>query len=205
MVSSPVLRNLRKSAVIGLTISGWWAAPALAAGPMATGGLTSQPIGHYDFCKTHRSECSIRPTNLAPATMTAALLRQLVSVTTAVNAAVKPMSDLEIYGKDEVWAYPDSGVGDCEDYVLEKRRRLMALGVPAGDLMITVVRQANGDGHAVLTVRTSNGEYILDNLEPRVLAWADTDYTYLKRQSERNSGVWVQINDGRADAVASVR
>ena len=57
----------------------------------------------------------------------------------------------------------------------------------------------------MLTVRTSLGEFILDNLESKVLSWTDTDYTYLKRQSDTNSGVWVTINDGRADAVASVR
>ncbi|MBN9249772.1 MAG: transglutaminase-like cysteine peptidase, partial [Mesorhizobium sp.] len=62
-----------------------------------------------------------------------------------------------------------------------------------------------GDGHAVLTAHTSMGDFILDNLEPRVLAWDETEYTYLKRQSDRNSGAWVTINDGRADAVASVR
>ena len=112
---------------------------------------------------------------------------------------------MEMWGKEEVWSYPDSGYGDCEDYVLEKRRRLMQAGVPAGDLLVTVVRQPNGDGHAVLTVRTGMGEFILDNLEPRVLSWTETPYTYLKRQSQTNSGVWVTINDGRADAVASVR
>ena len=85
------------------------------------------------------------------------------------------------------------------------RRQLMQAGIPAGDLLMTVVRQANGDGHAVLTVRTSLGEFILDNLEAKVLSWKDTDYTYLKRQSDRNSGVWVSITDGRDDAVASVR
>ena len=98
-----------------------------------------------------------------------------------------------------------SGFGDCEDYALEKRRELMNIGVPAGDLLMTVARQPNGDGHAVLTVRTSLGEFILDNLQPKVLSWNDTDYTYLKRQSTENSGVWVTINDGREDAVASVR
>ncbi|TIO38422.1 MAG: transglutaminase, partial [Mesorhizobium sp.] len=82
-----------------------------------TGGLTSQPIGHYDFCKTHPSECNIRPANLAPAKLTDALWRKLINVTARVNAAVKPMSDLDNYGKDEVWTYPDNGFGDCEDYV----------------------------------------------------------------------------------------
>ena len=121
---------------------------------MATGGPTSQPIGHYDFCKARPGECSIRPTNLAPATMTDAFMRKLINVTAQVNAAVKPMSDYDIYGKDEVWAYPDNGVGDCEDYVLEKRRDLNRLGVSLADLLITVVRKPDGEGHAVLTVRT---------------------------------------------------
>ncbi|MGO4836536.1 transglutaminase-like cysteine peptidase, partial [Rhizobiaceae sp. 2RAB30] len=114
-----------------------------------------------------------------------------------------PRTDMEMWGREEFWSYPD-GVGDCEDYVLEKRRELMKLGIPAGDLLITVVRQPNGDGHAVLTVRTGQGDYVLDNLESRVLAWSDTEYTYLKRQSERNSGTWITINDGRAIAVGSV-
>jgi predicted transglutaminase-like cysteine proteinase len=171
---------------------------------MTTSGRTTQPVGHYEFCQKLPEECSQKTAKRAPVQLTRNLWAAIVKINNAVNLEVTPLTDMEIWGQEELWSYPD-GQGDCEDYVLEKRRRLMALGVPAGDLMITVVRQANGDGHAVLTVRTSNGEYILDNLEPRVLAWADTDYTYLKRQSERNSGVWVQINDGRADAVASVR
>jgi predicted transglutaminase-like cysteine proteinase len=171
---------------------------------MTTSGRTTQPVGHYEFCQKLPEECSQKTAKRAPVQLTRNLWAAMVKINNAVNMEVTPLTDMEMWGQEELWSYPD-GQGDCEDYVLEKRRRLMALGVPAGDLMITVVRQANGDGHAVLTVRTSNGEYILDNLEPRVLAWADTDYTYLKRQSERNSGVWVQINDGRADAVASVR
>lgn len=171
---------------------------------MTTSGRTTQPVGHYEFCQRLPEECSQKTARRAPVQLTRELWSAMVKINNAVNMEVTPLTDMEIWGKEELWSYPD-GQGDCEDYVLEKRRRLMALGVPAGDLLITVVRQPNGDGHAVLTVRTGHGEFVLDNLEPRVLAWADTDYTYLKRQSERNSGVWVQINDGRADAVASVR
>ncbi len=68
-----------------------------------------------------------------------------------------------------------------------------------------MARLPNGDGHAVLTVRTSLGEFILDNLESRVLSFTETDYTYLKRQSSENSGVWVTINEGGEAPVASVR
>ena len=117
---------------------------------------------------TSRTNASEVTPKQPPIQLTRKLWAAMVDVNNAVNTMVTPRTDMEIWGKEEVWSYPDR-VGDCEDYVLEKRRDLMQLGVPAGSLLITVVRQPNGDGHAVLTVRTSNGDYILDNLEPRIL------------------------------------
>ncbi|MGX7875912.1 transglutaminase-like cysteine peptidase [Mesorhizobium sp. ORM6] len=204
MNSSIMARRLRVCVAVGLAITGGWAAPALAAGAMATGGLTSQPIGHYDFCKLHPGECSIRPSDLAPAALTDGLMRKLVNVTARVNAAVKPMSDMEIYGKDEVWAYPDKGVGDCEDYVLEKRRQLSRTGISLADLLITVVRKPDGEGHAVLTVRTDKGDYVLDNLNDKVKPWDETGYRFLKRQAVDNTGRWVSIRGGQQVLVGSV-
>jgi predicted transglutaminase-like cysteine proteinase len=207
MNSSLVALGLRllATAAVGMAMAGLAGTAAVAAGAMITGGLTSQPIGHYEFCKANPAECSIRPKDLAPLRMTAALWRQLGSVTAAVNAAVKPMSDFDIYGKDEVWAYPDRGVGDCEDYVLEKRRRLSKLGLSLADLLITVVRKPDGEGHAVLTVRTDKGDYILDNLTDKVRAWDRTGYRYLKRQAIDNVGRWVSIRDGQQVLVGSVQ
>lgn len=170
-----------------------------------TGGLTSQPVGHYEFCKTYPGECSIRPSNLAPIKMTPALWRKLTTITVKVNAAVKPMSDQDIYGKDEVWAYPEKGVGDCEDYVLEKRRELSRSGISLADLLITVLRKPDGEGHAVLTVRTDKGDYVLDNLTDKVKAWNETDYRFLKRQAIDNTGRWVSIRDGQQVLVGAVK
>lgn len=171
---------------------------------MHNGSRTTQPVGHYELCQRIPVECREITAKQPPIQLTRKLWAAMVDVNNTVNTMVTPKTDAEIWGKEEVWSYPD-GVGDCEDYVLEKRRELMQLGVPAGSLLITVVRQKSGDGHAVLTVRTSNGDYILDNLEPRVLAWTDTDYTFLKQQSTRNSGVWVSIDDDRNVAVGSVK
>ncbi|MGI6853386.1 transglutaminase-like cysteine peptidase [Mesorhizobium sp. 1B3] len=181
----------------------WTGIAQAGASYMPTGGRATQPVGHYEFCQRLPEECRQVTGKHRPIELTRTLWTAMVGINTAVNTTVTPRTDLEIWGREEYWSYPD-GVGDCEDYVLEKRRELMKLGVPAGDLLITVVRQPNGDGHAVLTVRTSRGDFILDNLEPRILAWHETEYTYLKRQSERNSGAWVSINDGRAVAVGSV-
>lgn len=187
-----------------LPLAVWSNAAAAAPNQMSVAGRTTQPVGHYEFCLREPGECSQRSARSAPVELTRKLWAAMVDVNNTVNTMVEPRTDREMWGREELWSYPTS-VGDCEDYVLEKRRLLMGLGVTPANLLITVVRQPNGDGHAVLTVRTSLGDYILDNLEPRVLVWTDTDYTYLKRQSSENSGAWVAINDGRSMAVGSVR
>ena len=127
---------------------------ASGVGAMVTGGLTSQPIGHYEFCQRLSAECAIRPRDRGPVVLSEEARAAIASVNKAVNKAVKPLSDFDIYGKDEYWAYPDQGVGDCEDYVLEKRRQLASRGISLANLLITVVRKPDGEGHAVLTVRT---------------------------------------------------
>lgn len=185
-----------------------FAAPSLAsaAAPMATGGLTSQPIGHYEFCKANLAECSIRPRDEGPLALTPALMRQLKSVNAFVNHSIKPMNDFDIYGKDEIWAYPDQiGAGDCEDYVLEKRRMLAAKGISLSNLLITVVRKPDGEGHAVLSVRTSQGDYILDNLSESVKLWTETPYRFLKRQASEHTGRWVTIRGESSPLVGSVK
>lgn len=190
---------------MAIAAAAWGSTAEAGQAFMHIGGRTTQPIGHYEFCQREPGECSQKTAAGAPVELTRALWSAIVDINNAVNVSVEPRTDFEMWGKEELWSYP-TNVGDCEDYALEKRRQLMALGVPAGDLLMTVVRQPNGDGHAVLTVRTSRGEFILDNLESKVLAWSDTEYTFLKRQSERNSGSWVSITDSRAAvAVGSVK
>ena len=114
-----------------------------------------------------------------------------------VNESVKPMTDLDHYGVVEKWAYPEDGYGDCEDYVLLKRRLLIQVGWPREALLITVVRDRNDDGHAVLTVKTDRGEYILDNQVDEILPWFETGYRFVKRQSQKDPNVWVALGDPR--------
>ena len=179
--------------------------PASATGLMATGSITSQPIGHYRFCRANPAACSVKESDRAPLEFTTAHWNDLVAVNLAVNKSVTPMSDFDIYGRDEVWAYPDRGVGDCEDYVLEKQRRLSRLGISLSDLLITVVRKTDGEGHAVLTVRTNRGDFILDNLTNQVKLWTDTNYRYLKRQASFDTGRWVTLRPGNNLLVSALK
>ncbi|MCV0396809.1 MAG: transglutaminase-like cysteine peptidase [Rhizobiaceae bacterium] len=194
-----------KSFAAGIVLATFAAAAPALAGPsfMHTGSPTSQPVGHYEFCQRNKGECDQRTPAGSPVELTRELWATLIEINNSVNLSVVPLTDMEIWGVEERWSYPDA-VGDCEDYVLEKRRLLMERNVPAGALLITVVRQPNGDGHAVLTVRTNLGDFVLDNMEPKILAWHDTEYQYLKRQSERHSGTWVSINDDRQMLVGSI-
>ena len=87
---------------------------------------------------------------------------------------------------------------------LLKRRDLIKKGWPVGALLMTVVRRANGEGHAVLTVLTDRGDLVLDNMRSRILVWDETNYQFVKRQSEFDSGEWVAINDGHTSFVGSL-
>jgi predicted transglutaminase-like cysteine proteinase len=176
---------------------------AAAAPSMETGGLTSQPIGHYEFCKINPAECLVKANAAAPYHLTRENWQMLFKVNQAVNKRIRPATDQDIYQKDEVWAYPDA-FGDCEDYVLLKRRALIDKGIAPGDALITVVRKPDGEGHAVLTVRTDRGDFILDNLNEDVLNWEATEYRYLKRQSSQHSGRWVTIESRQDILVGSV-
>ncbi len=83
-----------------------------------------------------------------------------------VNTKIQPLTDQEIYGVEENGLSHD--VGDCEDYVLLKQKLLINKGFSPADLLITVVLQPNGEGHAVLTVRTDRGDFVLDNMRNKV-------------------------------------
>lgn len=184
------------------------AAPEFAfpeRGPfMRMGSVTSQPIGHHEFCKQNADECSVKSVSRGKSQVTEAGWAAILEVNADVNERIMPMTDAENFGRDEVWAYP-SDTGDCEDYVLLKRRELIRRGFSEADLLITVVRKYDGTGHAVLTVPTSQGDFVLDNLAPEVRLWSVTPYHYLKRQSSVHSGRWVEIENCVEDvAVGSI-
>lgn len=166
------------------------------AANMKTTGFTTQPIGHYEFCKSAPRECKRLDKKPSPHKLTRASWAKIVKINNMINTTIAPLTDMEIWGQVEVWSYPTS-VGDCEDYVLLKRHHLVKAGIHPGNLLVTVVKQRNGDGHAVLTVRTDRGDYVLDNLVGRIDDWRDTPYEYLKRQSSGHAGRWVTIENSR--------
>jgi predicted transglutaminase-like cysteine proteinase len=159
------------------------------------GNETNAPIGWIDFCTQNPRDCAGSPTAPRDVVLTSKAWRDLVQVNNWVNTAIKPMTDLDHWGVVEKWSYPDDGYGDCEDYVLLKRRMLLQAGWPREALLITVVRDRNNEGHAVLTVKTDKGDYILDNQAEDIVLWSETGYRFVKRQSQSDPNVWVSLGD----------
>jgi predicted transglutaminase-like cysteine proteinase len=161
-------------------------------------GKTLPPVGFVNFCARNPGDC--RPSGWSPrrAVLSADRWRQVYQLNAYVNERVRPVSDSELYGAEEHWAYP-SDAGDCEDYVLMKKRYLEKLGIARSSLLITVVLDERNEGHAVLTMRTEEGDFVLDNRRNEIRRWSDTDYAFLKRQSGRDPREWVSLSQ---DSVA---
>jgi predicted transglutaminase-like cysteine proteinase len=180
--------------------------PDNAAVYAAVGENTRAPIGWTEFCVEYKPECEVKATAARDIVLSPDAWASMAQVNDWVNTNIKPMTDVEHWGVVERWNYPDDGYGDCEDYVLLKRRMLIKAGWPRSALLITVVRDKKGDGHAVLTVKTNRGEYILDNQEDKILPWTKTGYRFVKRQSQVDPNVWVTLGEPQAGpAVVSAR
>ena len=178
------------------------AAEAAAAAPVnvLVGGTARAPIGWVEFCNENPKDCVASSTQPRNVVLTSKVWKDLVSVNRWVNNTIQPITDLEHWGVVERWSYPDDGKGDCEDYVLLKRRMLIQAGWPREALLITVVRDKKDEGHAVLTVKTDKGDFVLDNQAEEILHWIDTGYRFVKRQSQSNPNIWVELGDPRPAA-----
>ena len=193
-----------------MALAGMAASSASLAGErqpfLAVTGSVRAPIGWLEFCSEYAPECETKPLAPRDVALDAKAWKQMARINKWVNDTIKPVTDLEHWGVVERWSYPDDGYGDCEDYVLLKRRMLMQAGWPRQALLVTVVRDRRGDGHAVLTVKSDKGDLILDNQNAAIVLWSESGYRFVKRQSQSDPNVWIALGDVRpAPATATSR
>jgi len=163
------------------------------------------PAGWTQFCSTYPSECDVTPSLPRDIVLGDTASDDLARVNRWVNHTIRPESDMDHYNVIQWWRYPDDGAGACHSYALLKRRLLMQAGWPREALLMTVVREdfGRGEGHAVLTVKTDRGEFILDNLTDEIRLWSNTTYRYFRRQSQADPNAWVRLDDVRSDIVTA--
>lgn len=157
-----------------------------------------QPPGFVSFCLHFPGQCATDRNEPKRLALTASSWQALETVNENVNRALRPVSDLEHYGRVEYWTIPTDGMGDCEDYALTKRQLLMQAGMPLRALRIAVARTWKGEEHAVLTVATDHGDYVLDNLTAMIRSWDDTGYEWIERQDPDHEWGWVSLEPPRS-------
>lgn len=155
-------------------------------------GSALPPFGFVDFCERVPSECVAVGSSDVRIDASPQRMAELDEVNRAVNRRIQPVTDYDLYGVQEYWTLPVDR-GDCEDYVLLKRQILIKRGWPSGALLITVVRDEHGDGHAVLTARTAQGDYVLDNKVSNIRLWHQTGYRFIMRQSYVDPKMWMSL------------
>lgn len=174
--------------------------PAFAVGPagiarptLAPSAIVSQkgtlaPMAYVKYCVNNMEDCQ-RGHGEARITLTKTLTRQLHQVNVQVNREILPHSDI---ADQDRWD-ADVARGDCEDYVLTKRRKLIKLGWSPNALRIAVTYTPDGSGHAVLVVSTARGDLVLDNRQSAILDWRATDLRWVTIQSSENPLSWNEI------------
>lgn len=159
-----------------------------------TGG--ANPVKAWiSFCERYAGECDVDTTEAATVALTPRLWRTLQTVNRQVNGSITPVTDMKHWGVVDRWDIPTDGQGDCEDIQLLKRKILVEQhGLPRRALRMTVVIDEDGEGHAVLMVRTDAGELILDNKRSTILSWHETGYVFVKREGQDGRS-WVSLGD----------
>ena len=194
-VAGKIIAALVLMAAAGAPFLGATEAADGGPGYIPVGGVTLVPWGWVDFCHRYKGECDGGQAIALDVRNTPEAMKRVKQINVWVNSNVKPKSDMEHWGVIDQWDYPSDGYGDCEDYVLLKRRLLINEGYPRQGLLVTVVKDEKGEGHALLTVKTNKGEYVLDNLDDEVRPWNKTRYRFVKRQSQTDQNVWVDLGD----------
>lgn len=166
-------------------------------------GPAAPPYGFVQFCERSPEQCQGPQGQEHRVDATPDRLAELDDINRAVNKEIAPTTDQELYGVTEHWTLPVDR-GDCEDYALLKRHILMSRGWPAASLLLTVVRDEKGEGHAILTARTTMGDLILDNKVEAVKLWSRTSYTFVMRQSYLHPRIWVSLDPKDAPSPAPV-
>ena len=150
------------------------------------------PEGFSSVCSSYRWACASRAGRVDEASK----YELAKKVNAGVNKQVQPVSDRVLYGRDEHWILPTAGKGDCEDYALMKMKLLLDAGVASKDLLLATVLTGRGEHHVVLVVRTTVGDYFLDNLTGAMRLWNQSGYTVVKMQRPNSRSNWGLVLQG---------
>ncbi|NJL07023.1 MAG: transglutaminase-like cysteine peptidase [Methylacidiphilales bacterium] len=162
--------------------------------PMPRGQTVLAPIAAIRFCMDYKDECRASEDSATKVALSEERWADLDEVNRSVNAAIRPRADEGL----DIWNL-DVAAGDCDDYAVLKRHRLIARGWPRGAVGLAIARIPSTEYHLVTVVTTDMGDYVLDSLHDRVLPWSRVGYRWVMRSSAGDPRLWHAIaGPGRA-------
>ncbi|KAA9005601.1 transglutaminase-like cysteine peptidase [Histidinibacterium aquaticum] len=189
MACRTAFRAFCLAALMGVSATGG-PAREVRCGPLtlALWRVEGQPSQYADFCEREPAACALSG---SPVLDWDSAHSALERVNREVNDEITLVPDEPGETSEECWQFPVNGMGDCEDFALEKRRRLVAEGLPSAALTMAIVHhEVQVFPHAVLLAETTRGTWVLDNLSDDILCWDAVPYRYERR--ERPDGMWVR-------------
>lgn len=151
------------------------------------------PGGAVDLCVRFKWACSSQRGTPPVPKATLTLARKINS---SINRTVPQIEDARQYGQRDFWSLPTERGGDCEDFALLKKAALMQEGISPGNLLIATVLDRNRNNHAVLILRTTAGDYVLDSATSQIRLWSQTRYSFLKIQDPNAPNRWRAVLAG---------
>lgn len=148
------------------------------------------PLSAVRFCMVVPDDCAPAVRAHAVVPFTPKLQDTIAATNAAVNGGIKPAPGRAALGRLQAWTVSPAD-GNCNDYAITKRHHLLKAGLPAGALLLAMVRTSAGESHLVLVVRSGVGDLVLDNLTADILPWEQTGYRLIKRQSPAGPLSWV--------------
>jgi predicted transglutaminase-like cysteine proteinase len=168
--------------------------PAMSRVP--DGPRIAAPFAFLKFCHRHPHQCVPDNAELPPRAFNETNRAELAEINRAVNRDIRPRRDIPTIDRWEL----EPAEGDCEDYVLTKRSRLIDRGWPVWTLTPAIVTAPTGS-HMVLIVSLTSGDYVLDSLTDVIRPWHEVDYRFISRQSPHEPRQWLSLQ--RASAPGS--
>lgn len=152
---------------------------------LSSGQPVPTPVGAVDLCKKYDWVCKKQEG-------TNSNKEDVEFINTNVNK-INPVEDIQQYGIAEYWSLPGRFGADCEDYVLEKKRRLLESGFNSENLIISVVLTKKFETHALLFWLNGDTIYVLDNLTNKIVPLKKSRYRLIWVQNPLNKNQWVYM------------
>jgi predicted transglutaminase-like cysteine proteinase len=153
------------------------------------------PMAHMWFCLQFPEDCEVRGIDFRRRNIALTIKRwnELDTVNREVNRDIFPKTSEDGPPTEEWLVSPPTG--NCNDYAVTKRHKLLALGWPSRALLLAEALTPSGERHLVLVVRMKDINLVLDNLDADVRPIERVHYHWERVESPQNPRFWLMVSE----------